>query len=122
MTASEPTRTLLIADDDDDLSRVLVRAFAQRGWLVRTARTGAEAVALARSGAAIDAAIVDLVLPGTGGLDVVKELRGSNPRCRIIAVSGVVSAAARDAFLQAGANLFLAKPMDLDALIDAASG
>lgn len=115
-------RTLLIADDDEDLSRVLIRAFTSLGWNVHAARTGTEAVALASSEPGIDAAIVDLVLPGAGGLDVVRQLRESHPGCRIVALTGLGTNAVRDAFARAGAHQFLVKPVDLDVLVAAVSG
>ena len=87
-----PRRSLLVADDDDDVAATLTRLFEGRGWSVHRARSGTEAVALARGAAAIDAAVVDLVLPGVGGLDVVRELRGRHPGCRIVALTGLAAA------------------------------
>ena len=113
---AERSRALLLADDDDDVATAVTRLFERRGWAVQRARTGTEAAALARAGAAIDAAVVDLVLPGVGGLDVVRELRSHHPGCRIVAMTGFAEAAVMKAFVDAGADAFVGKPFDVAAL------
>ncbi len=111
-----PRRSLLVADDDDDVAATVTKLFERRGWRVQRARSGTEAAALARSAAAIDAAVVDLVLPGVGGLDVVRELRSHHPGCRIVALTGLAEQAMMKAFLDAGADAFIAKPFEVAAL------
>ena len=59
------------------------------------------------------------VLPGVGGLEVVRELRRSRPACRIVAVTGIGDPSINKAFLDAGADLFFLKPLDVRALLDA---
>ena len=114
--ASPPKRSLLVADDDDDVAVAVTRLFERRGWAVHRARSGTEAAALARGGETIDAAVVDLVLPGVGGLDVVRELRSHHPGCRIVAMTGFAEAAMMKAFLDAGADAFVGKPFEVTAL------
>lgn len=109
----EPKRSLLLADDDDDVALTVSRLFERRGWTVHRARTGTEAAALARSNDPIDAAVVDLVLPGVGGLEVVRELRRHHPGCRIVAMTGMAEAPVMKAFLDAGADAFVGKPFDI---------
>ncbi len=109
-------RSLLLADDDDDVAQTVTRLFERRGWTVHRARTGSEAAALARSSDTIDAAVVDLVLPGVGGLDVVRELRRHHPGCRIVALTGLAEAPVMKAFLDAGADVFVGKPFEIRAL------
>lgn len=108
---------VLLADDDDDIARVYTRALEKHGLAVHRARSGGEALAIAQGGHALKAAIVDLVLPGTGGLDVVRTIRKCHAACRIVAVTGLDEPALRSAFLAAGADSFLAKPVDLSVLL-----
>jgi CheY-like chemotaxis protein len=110
---------LLIVDDDDDLSRVLTRALDRAGYTIHRARTGNEALALIPHVARLDAAVVDLVLPGAGGLDVVRSVRSAFPRCRIVAITGLAEPALERAFHAAGADAFLAKPVELSQLLEA---
>jgi len=120
MASPEPARpALLLVDDDDDLSRVLTRALDRAGFLVHRARTGSEALALVPHLAALDAAVVDLVLPGAGGLEVVRRVRSAFPRCRIVAITGLAEPAMEQAFRAAGADAFLPKPVELPQLVAA---
>lgn len=114
-----PTRTLLVADDDDDVASAVARLFERRGWQVHRARSGSEAVAVAGGATRLDAAVVDLVLPGVGGLDVVRELRKLHAGCRIVAMTGFAEAAMMNEFLKAGADAFVGKPFEIAALIRA---
>ncbi len=121
MAPSEPAppSAVLLVDDDDDLSRVLTRALDRQGYVVHRARTGNEALALIPHVARLDAAVVDLVLPGAGGLDVVRSVRGAVPRCRIVAITGLAEPLMEHAFRTAGADAFLAKPVELSQLLAA---
>ncbi|MDP3775812.1 MAG: response regulator [Gemmatimonadales bacterium] len=110
---------VLVVDDDDDVARVFVRALERHGMVVHRARSGTEAVAMIQSAPALAAAIVDLILPGIGGLEVVKALRARHPGCRIVAVTGLGEPAMEQAFRSAGADRFLTKPVDLQALLEA---
>jgi len=69
----------------------------------------------------LDVAIVDLVLPGAGGLDIVRRVRGTHPAARILAITGLDNDAVSDAFHAAGADCFLGKPIELAALLAAIS-
>lgn len=116
---SQPPRLLLV-DDDDTVASVLARAFELAGWSVRRARDGAEAVVLARGGEPLAAAIVDVVLPKTGGLEVVRAVRERHPSCRILVVTGMHTSAMETLAREAGADHFFAKPVELADLVRAA--
>jgi CheY-like chemotaxis protein len=106
-------------DDDDDLARVFTRAMERQGFQVHRARTGIEALALISGFSQLDAAVVDLVLPGAGGFEVVRHARRSFPNCRIAAVTGLAEPHLERAFLDAGADVFLPKPVELPRLLEA---
>lgn len=109
----------LLVDDDDDVVRVFARALEQHGFEVHRARTGTDALAQVAHVHQLDAAVVDLVLPGAGGLEVVRRVRAAFPACRIVAVTGVAEAAMDRAFHEAGADVFLPKPVELQHLLEA---
>jgi CheY-like chemotaxis protein len=117
--AQGPAPSALLADDDDDVARVLTRALDQRGYEVHRARTGSEALALLARLERLEAAIVDLVLPGAGGLEIVRGARRAFPYCRIVAVTGMDEPAMARAFTEAGADAFLPKPVELARLLEA---
>ena len=110
---------LLLADDDDDVASAYARAFTAHGFAVSRARDGHQAIAIARSLPALAAAVVDLVLPGVGGLDVVRAIRQRHPACRIVAVTGLGQPVTERLFRESGADVFLAKPVELNALLEA---
>ena len=111
--------TALLVDDDDELAHVFVRALERSGFEVHRARTGTDALGLLAHVARLDAAIVDLVLPGVGGIEVVRRVRSAFPTCRIAAVTGLSDATVERAFFDAGADAFLSKPVELQHLLDA---
>jgi DNA-binding response OmpR family regulator len=119
VSAMADLRSLLVVDDDDAVASVVARAFVGRGWKTHRARTGSEAAAMARGAEPFHAAVVDLVLPGVGGLDVVRELRARQPSCRIVGITGLDDPVMVRAFRAAGADAFVAKPFELDELFAA---
>jgi two-component system, OmpR family, response regulator len=110
---------VLLVDDDDDLAQVVSRALQRFGFLVHRSRAGNEALASLPNLNRLDAAVVDLVLPGAGGLDVVRGIRRAFPGCRIVAMTGLAEPVMEQAFHAAGADIFLAKPVELTDLLQA---
>ena len=110
---------LLLAEDDDGVASAYARAFTLHGFAVSRARDGHQAVAIAQSLPAIAVAVVDLVLPGVGGLDVVRAIRQHHPACRIVAVTGLGQPVTERLFRESGADVFLPKPVELKELLAA---
>jgi CheY-like chemotaxis protein len=110
----DTTKTILICEDEPAL-RELIRASLDGGYRFVEASDGYIALQLARE-LAPDAVILDLMLPGLGGLEVLAELRaderlGGTPVLVITAWSET-----REDLVAAGADDFLAKPFDPDQL------
>ena len=116
---ADPALTALLVDDDDELARILARALERSGFAVHRARTGIDALAVLAHAGRLDAAIVDLVLPGVGGIEIVRRARAAFPACRIVAVTGLADTTVEHAFREAGADAFLAKPVELQRLLEA---
>ncbi len=121
MSGPEPPGDLLLVEDDEGLSRAWRRAFEAEGWLVRQARDGAEATGLA-AGGRWTAAVVDFVLPGAAGLDVVRALRRHHPLVRIVVSTGLQDPALEQLSRAAGADAFLLKPVEVADLLRAVRG
>jgi len=117
---SEPgeAQTLLVVDDDTVFRTRLARAFRERGYAVREAANGDEALALAREESP-ELAVVDLRMPGPGGLDVVRGLHEIDPTTRIVVLTGYGSVATAVEAMRLGATHYLAKPADADDLLAA---
>jgi two-component system response regulator RegA len=108
----------LIIDDDDVFRTQLSRALARRQWSIQQAAEGSEAIRLARE-CVPDLAIVDLRLPGLGGLEIVERLRRISDSTTIIVLTGYGSIATALSAVRLGADDFLTKPADADQIMAA---
>jgi len=116
---SEPLpRSILIVDDEAPLRERLVRAMRDRGLDARGAADGDEALALAREDSP-ELAVVDLRMPGRGGLEVVRELVAIDPSTRVIVLTGYGSIATAVEAMRLGAVNYLQKPADADQILAA---
>ena len=117
-TEAVAERVALLIDDDEVFRRRLARALADRGWEVHSAADGTSAVRLA-STCSPDLAVVDLRLPGMGGLDIVRELRNLDQTTCIIMLTGYGSIATALTATKLGADHYLSKPADADQILGA---
>ena len=120
-TQPQPTaadKTVLICEDDPNL-RTLVRLALGDDYRFFEAPDGPSGLALAER-TDPDLIVLDLMLPGRSGLDVLRELRGGDDFAdtRVIVISAWSDS--DEAAIEAGADRFLAKPFDPDELRDAA--
>ena len=118
MTAQRATqRTLLIVDDEEKICRVLAEYFALKGYDVSIVHDGE--AALARADAARpDVVLLDLLMPGMSGMDVLKMLKQRQPRLPVVIVSASDRQEAEQQVLQLGADAYLSKPVNFAALGD----
>jgi two-component system response regulator RegA len=115
---SESDRIALIVDDDDVFRNRLCRALKERGWSAFGAVDGASALdIMAREGPEL--AVIDLRLPGMGGLDIVRALRDLDETVCIVMLTGYGSIATALTATRLGANHFLTKPADADQILTA---
>lgn len=110
--------SMLLVDDDAVLRERLAKAFRERGFEVRTAGSFDEAVTLAEVESP-EYAIVDLRMPGQGGLELVKALHGIDEMTRILVLSGYGSVATAVDAIHLGAVNFVTKPADAEDLLAA---
>jgi len=68
------TSTLLVVDDNEANRDALSRRLANKGYFVRVAASGAEAIAMVAAGR-FDLVLLDVEMPGMSGLDVLTRLR-----------------------------------------------
>lgn len=110
--------TVLVVDDDATFRTRLGRAFESRGFEVRLAANGEIALSLARTESP-ELAVVDLRMPGSSGLDVVRELKAIDPTTNVIVLTGYGSIATALEAVRLGAMHYLTKPADVDDILAA---
>jgi two-component system OmpR family response regulator len=107
---------VLIVEDDDRLARLLVRALEGDGFAVTLAASGPGGLCTALDGD-FDLVLLDLMLPGLPGMDVLTRLIEARPDQRVLVVSAVSEIATRVACLEAGAADVVGKPFALVELL-----
>lgn len=102
---------VVIADDDDDIRELVAFKLSNAGYEVSTARDGIEALETIKATAPA-LAILDIMMPGLSGLDVVRRLRdGEGPDgCRVILLTARARDSEVDAGFAAGADDYVIKP------------
>ena len=110
--------SILIVDDDEPLRERLTRAFAERGFEAVGAADHGAALALARA-RPFDRAVVDLRMPGPGGLAVVEDLLAACPGITVVVVTGYGSIATAVEAMRRGAHDYLTKPAHADQILAA---
>lgn len=114
------TTSILVADDHDLVRMGIVRMLQDvEGFsVVGEAKTGEEAVQLARKHEP-SVVLMDVKMPGIGGLEATKKILAVNEQTRIIAVTGVSDDLYADRLLKAGASGYVTKESGFDEIIAA---
>ena len=107
---------ILIAEDEPRLVAFLEKGLRASGFSTTVATDGIAAGAIAAT-EQFDLVILDLGLPGKGGLDVLRDLRAANDATPVIVLTARDDTGDRVAGLEAGADDYLGKPFDLEELI-----
>ncbi|MFI5380788.1 MAG: response regulator transcription factor [Tepidisphaerales bacterium] len=109
-------RTILVIEDDQAIREGLVDALQYHGYAARSAGRGDEGLTLALSAEA-DLVLLDLILPGKLGLDVLQELRQSRPTLPVIILTAKGEEADRIRGLKLGADDYMVKPFSIKELL-----
>jgi len=110
--------SILIVDDDEVFRTRLGRAFDARGYDTRTSGDYTGAVDFARDESP-EFAVVDLRMPGPGGLELVRELKKIDPATKVVILTGYGSIATAIDAIRLGATHYLPKPADADDIVAA---
>lgn len=115
---------VLVVDDEPEFREVLVSYLTEYGYYVREAHDAETALQMAGSDPP-DVVLLDIVMPGTNGLEALRRLRRDHPLLVVVMVSAVEDEALARLTLQMGALDYVTKPLDwerLEQVVQAAMG
>jgi len=107
---------ILIAEDERDLNHLLAKRLRSAGYAVDTCFDGSQALDYLTS-ADYDAAIMDILMPGMDGLEVLRRLRAEGCSTPVLLLTARDSVSDRVRGLDAGANDYLVKPFSFEELM-----
>jgi CheY-like chemotaxis protein len=117
MESADAPATVLLVEDDRRLQILGQRVLERRGYRVMVAGDGAEAVRLAVE-AGPRVVLMDIEIPGLGGVEATVQLKAQRPEIPVIAVTAHAMSGDRERFMAAGCDGFLSKPYDIAQLLD----
>jgi DNA-binding response OmpR family regulator len=113
-------KKVLVADDSETILLLMRTRLEMEGYAVTTASNGHEVdAALAAAGDADrpDLILLDAMMPGKSGLDVLQGLRGAGDETPILIVSAHREEEGLEGAIEMGANGLIGKPIDFDDLL-----
>jgi DNA-binding response OmpR family regulator len=106
---------ILLIEDDARIREIVERGLGSRGLVVTSAQDGPSGLELACK-LDVDLVLLDLMLPGLSGLEVLEGIRLAKPRLPVVALTALDDTRSKVAGLDAGADDYLTKPFSLEEL------
>lgn len=114
MAKAQPN--VLIVDDEQAVCQVLGRFFASRGFSVTSAFSGEQGVARLQDGP-FDVILIDILLPGIHGIEVLKQAKKLCPKARVAMITGLEDEELRAQARTSGADAYVTKPFNFSELV-----
>ena len=109
--------SILVVDDEANFVVLLDRVLTKRGYAVRTALNGEEALRLAKN-TGFELAVLDIRMVPMDGLALLTELKRSAPHMKVIVMTAFPTYETRLTSFKRGASAYVTKPVNLSALVD----
>ncbi|MBI3207411.1 MAG: sigma-54-dependent Fis family transcriptional regulator [Candidatus Solibacter usitatus] len=103
---------VLVVDDDPSLAATLKEMLTRDGYAVEVAHSAAEALEIHAANPRIGLALVDLILPGAGGLALTDELRRRDSEIVVVIMTGYGTIETAVEAIKRGAEDYITKPFD----------
>lgn len=102
---------VLLVDDDPDMLKICQDVLRRKGYEITCADTGQQALAEVRR-QSFPAAVIDLVLPDIGGMEVVSAVRQADPEAIVVVITGFASLDSAIEAVRRGAYDYVRKPFE----------
>ena len=117
---SQPRGRILVVDDEPDLVTILTKYFTDAGYTVDAASHGGDAL-IAVSQYQPDVVVLDVMMEGLDGVQVLERIRSLDPAIRVIMITGSNDASLKPTTMSMGAFAYVSKPVSLPHLHEAVS-
>src|SRR5216117_2534949 len=108
--------TILVIDDEEIMREILEALLTREGYDVRLASSGAEGLEIARA-LPVDAALVDIMMPGLDGIATLDELKRIDEDLAVITITAYASIESAISAMKAGAFDYITKPFKNDEVL-----
>jgi DNA-binding NtrC family response regulator len=108
---------VLLVDDEEEYTEALAQRLEARNLSVITASNGDEAIARVRE-EEIDVVVLDMVMPGRSGVEVLKEIKQIKPLVEVILLTGHATVQSAIDSMTRGAFYYLMKPTEMKNLLE----
>jgi len=109
--------SILAVDDEQNLLELLNTVLGKRGFNVKTALSGTEALRLVET-ESFHFAILDIKMGPVSGVELLKEIKDRRPIIKVIMMTAYPTNETRMQASKSGASAYLTKPVDLQELVD----
>jgi len=106
---------VLVVDDEDQFVEAVVERLRLRGFVADGVTDGEKAIATLREKPR-DVVLLDVKMPGIGGLEVIKKIKATWPGLQVILLTGHGSSRDAEEGMRLGAFKYVMKPVDIDHL------
>jgi DNA-binding NtrC family response regulator len=108
--------SVLLVDDEEEFLETLVKRLRKRKLTVSGVGSGEEAIEFLKK-EAVDIVVLDVKMPGMGGLETLNAIKKLRPLVEVIMLTGHANMEAAIEGMELGAFDYLMKPMDIDELL-----
>ncbi len=109
--------SILAVDDEQNLLELLITVLGKRGFKVKTALNGIEALRLVDQ-ESFQLALLDLKMGPVNGVQLLKEIKDRRPIIKVIMMTAYPTSETRTQASANGASAYLTKPVDIQKLVD----
>ncbi|MBW1667140.1 MAG: response regulator [Deltaproteobacteria bacterium] len=114
-------KRIILVDDEKEFAETLAERLRTRGYDVATAFSGEQAIAKLKE-YNYDVAIVDVLMPGVDGIEVLKEIKKIKPLTEVVMLTGHGTVETAIQGMKLGAYDYLMKPCEMNTLLEKLEG